>query len=60
MLCCHALGLKNHRDVSLQPFQKKRTSNGAPAQRPTKVAVSLAGLHRRANEPTIATGCPKR
>lgn len=53
-------GSKNDRDVSLQPFQKKRASNGAPTQRPTQMAVSLAGLNRRANEPTFAPGCSQR
>ncbi len=58
MLRSHALGLKYDHDVSLQPFQKKRASNGAPAQRPTQMAVPFAGLHRCANEPTFAPGCP--
>jgi hypothetical protein len=57
VLRSHALGFKNDSDVSLQPFQKKRASNGAPAQRPTQMAVSLAGLNRRANESTFAPGC---
>ena len=60
MLRSHALGLKNDRDISLQPFQKKRASNGAPAQRAAQMAVSLASPHRRANEPTFASGCSQR
>lgn len=60
MLCCHALGLKNHCNVGLKPFQKKRASNCAAPQWPSRVAVSLASLHRRSNEPTFTAGCSQR
>lgn len=60
MLRSHTLGLKNDCDVSLQSFQKKRASNGAPAQRPTHMAVPFAGEHHCADKATFALGCPKR
>ncbi|MNU11693.1 hypothetical protein D3C72_2597470 [compost metagenome] len=60
MLRSHALRLKNDRDISLQPFQKKRASNGTPTQRPPQMAISLAGLNRRTNEPAFAPSCSQR
>ncbi len=60
MLRCHAFGLKNDRDVSFQPFQKKRTANSAPAQRAAQMAIPFASLHRCADEPTFAACCSQR
>lgn len=54
MLRGHTLRLKNDRDVSLQPLQKKRAPDGAPAQRATHLAVSLADLNRRSDEVSFA------
>lgn len=60
MLRSHAFGFKNDRDVSFQSFQKKCASDGAPAQRPPHMAVSLAGLHRCTDKSAFSACCSQR
>ena len=59
MLRSHTFRLKNNRDISFQTLQKKRAPDGAPTQRATLLAVSLAGLNRRPNEFSFAPSCPQ-